>query len=150
MNALKQIIGCILIIASTLVKGQETQDSELYNTIIELDKTYFKAYNECDMKTQSEFYDDDIEFYHDKGGLATDKTELLKSIERNICGKVTRTLIEESVEVHPIKGFGAVQIGMHKFYNNQEPDAISKPTKFIVVWKKTDSKWLMSRVISLH
>ena len=150
MNALKQIIGCILIIASTLVKGQETQDSELYNTIIELDKTYFKAYNECDMKTQSEFYDDDIEFYHDKGGLATDKTELLKSIERNICGKVTRTLIEESVEVHPIKGFGAVQIGMHKFYNNQEPDAISKPKKFIVVWKKTDSKWLMSRVISLH
>lgn len=150
MNALKQIIGCILIIASTLVKGQETQDSELYNTIIELDKTYFKAYNECDMKTQSEFYDDDIEFYHDKGGLATDKTELLKSIERNICGKVTRTLIEESVEVHPIKGFGAVQIGMHKFYNNQEPDAISKPTKFIVVWKKTDTNWLMSRVISLH
>ena len=150
MNALKQIIRCILIIASTLVKGQETQDSELYNTIIELDKTYFKAYNECDMKTQSEFYDDDIEFYHDKGGLATDKTELLKSIERNICGKVTRTLIEESVEVHPIKGFGAVQIGMHKFYNNQEPDAISKPTKFIVVWKKTDTNWLMSRVISLH
>jgi len=150
MSSPKLILVFILTAASTLVKGQEAQDSELYQTIMELDETYFKAYNECDMKTQAEFYDKDIEFYHDKGGLATDKTELLKSIEKNICGKVTRTLIEESVEVHPIKDFGAVQIGMHKFYNNQEPDAISKPTKFIVIWKKTDTNWVMSRVISLH
>jgi ketosteroid isomerase-like protein len=135
---------------SNTIKSQNTEDKALYDTIMKLDNTYFKAYNECDMKTQSEFYDEDIEFYHDMGGLVTDKVELLKSIEKNICGKVTRTLLEESVEVHPIKDFGAVQIGMHKFYNNQEPNAISKPTKFIVIWKKTDCKWLMSRVISLH
>ncbi|WP_339657220.1 nuclear transport factor 2 family protein [uncultured Maribacter sp.] len=150
MSLFKIVIIITLVLVSNILKGQETENEELYDTIIELDKTYFTAYNECDMKTQSELYDEDIEFYHDMGGLATDKVELLKSIEKNICGKVTRTLIEESVEVHPIKDFGAVQIGMHKFYNNQEPNAISKPSKFIVIWKKTDSKWLMSRVISLH
>ena len=150
MSLFKIVIIITLVLVSNILKGQETENEELYDTIIELDKTYFTAYNECDMKTQNELYDEDIEFYHDMGGLATDKVELLKSIEKNICGKVTRTLIEESVEVHPIKDFGAVQIGMHKFYNNQEPNAISKPSKFIVIWKKTDSKWLMSRVISLH
>lgn len=150
MKFVKIIPVLFIFIISSTILGQEVQDSELYTTIMNLDKTYFKAYNECDMKTQKEFYDEDIEFYHDMGGLATDKTELLNSIEKNICNKVTRTLIEESVEVHSIKGFGAVQIGMHKFYNNQEPNAISTPTKFIVIWKKTDSKWLMSRVISLH
>ena len=150
MSLFKIVIIITLVLVSNILKGQETENEELYDTIIELDKTYFTAYNECDMKTQSELYDEDIEFYHDMGGLATDKAELLKSIEKNICGKVTRTLIEESVEVHPIKDFGAVQIGMHKFYNNQEPNAISKPSKFIVIWKKTESKWLMSRVISLH
>lgn len=150
MNLFKGILVLTLILASNTIKSQDSENKALYDTIMDLDKTYFTAYNDCDMKTQSEFYDDDIEFYHDMGGLATDKAELLKSIEKNICGKVTRTLIEESVEVHPIKDFGAVQIGMHKFYNNQEPNAISKPTKFIVIWKKTDSKWLMSRVISLH
>lgn len=150
MNVFKGILVLTLILASNTIKSQDSENKALYDTIMDLDKTYFTAYNDCDMKTQSEFYDDDIEFYHDMGGLATDKAELLKSIEKNICGKVTRTLIEESVEVHPIKDFGAVQIGMHKFYNNQEPNAISKPTKFIIIWKKTDSKWLMSRVISLH
>lgn len=150
MSLFKIVIIITLVLVSNILKGQDAEDKALYDTIMDLDKTYFTAYNDCDMKTQSEFYDDDIEFYHDMGGLATDKAELLKSIEKNICGKVTRTLIEESVEVHPIKDFGAVQIGMHKFYNNQEPNAISKPTKFIVIWKKTDSKWLMSRVISLH
>ena len=150
MSLFKIVIIITLVLVSNILKGQDAEDKALYDTIMDLDKTYFTAYNDCDMKTQSEFYDDDIEFYHDMGGLATDKAELLKSIEKNICGKVTRTLIEESVEVHPIKDFGAVQIGMHKFYNNQEPNAISKPTKFIVIWKNTDTKWLMSRVISLH
>ena len=150
MGVFKIILVLTLVLVSNTIESQDAENKALYNTIMELDKTYFTAYNDCDMKTQSEFYDEDIEFYHDMGGLATDKAELLKSIEKNICGKVTRTLIEESVEVHPIKGFGAVQIGMHKFYNNLEPNAISKPTKFIVIWKNTDTKWLMSRVISLH
>tara|TARA_R110000737_G_scaffold259389_1_gene267957 strand:- start:73 stop:525 length:453 start_codon:yes stop_codon:yes gene_type:complete len=150
MGLFKILIIITLVLVSNILKGQDAENKALYDTIMDLDKTYFTAYNDCDMKTQSEFYDDDIEFYHDMGGLATDKAELLKSIEKNICGKVTRTLIEESVEVHSIKDFGAVQIGMHKFYNNQEPNAISKPTKFIVIWKNTDTKWLMSRVISLH
>tara|TARA_R110000782_G_scaffold192406_1_gene282076 strand:- start:175 stop:627 length:453 start_codon:yes stop_codon:yes gene_type:complete len=150
MSVFKIILALTLVLVSDTINGQDAEDKALYDTIMKLDKTYFTAYNECDMKTQSEFYDEDIEFYHDMGGLATDKAELLKSIEKNICGKVTRTLLEESVEVHPIKDFGAVQIGMHKFYNNQEPNAISKPTKFIVIWKKTENKWLMSRVISLH
>ena len=150
MSVFKIILALTLVLVSDTINGQDAEDKALYDTIMKLDKTYFTAYNECDMKTQSEFYDEDIEFYHDMGGLATDKAELLKSIEKNICGKVTRTLIEESVEVHPIKDFGAIQIGMHKFYNNQEPNAISKPTKFIVIWKKTENKWLMSRVISLH
>lgn len=150
MKRLKFLFTLLLIVSFTPAIAQEPKDSDLYQTIMQLDKTYFKAYNECDMKTQAAFYAEDIEFYHDKGGLATDKTELLNSIEKNICGKVTRTLIDESVEIYPIKDFGAVQIGLHKFYNNQEPDAPSKPTQFIVIWKKTEPNWVMSRVISLH
>jgi len=63
---------------------------------------------------------------------------------------VTRELIEESVEVHDIAGFGAVEIGYHKFYNSQEPDARSIPSRFITVWKNTDGEWKMHRIISLH
>lgn len=127
-----------------------SEETSLYEEIVQMDKIYFDAYNTCDMETQASLYDEDIEFYHDKGGLATSKSELLESLEKNICGKVTRELVEGSIEVYPIANFGAVQIGMHKFFNNQEPDAISKPSKFITIWRKTEESYKISRVISLH
>lgn len=150
MNLLKIIIYIVVAFFTSMAFGQVSKDSELYSTILELDNTYFTAYNECDMETQAAMFDEDLEFYHDKGGLATDKKAILKSIETNICGKVTRTLVEDSVEVHAINDFGAVQIGLHTFFNKEEPDAESKPSEFIAIWKKTNNQWLMHRVISLH
>jgi hypothetical protein len=52
--------------------------------------------------------------------------------------------------VYPIHNYGAIEIGYHKFYNNQEPDALSIPSKFIVVWKKEKENWKITKVISLH
>lgn len=125
-------------------------DKGIYDIIVAKDKEYFDAYNSCDMNTQALLYSEDLEFFHDKGGLSTSKQEILTSIENNICGKVTRTLIEGSIEVYPINDYGAIEIGYHKFYNNQEPDAKSKPSKFIMVWKNEGDLWLISKVISLH
>lgn len=144
------IISCVFLIASHNAMGQVARDSELYRTIMQLDTAYFDAYNTCDLATQASLMSDDLEFYHDKGGLNTSKSEIIQSIEANICGRVTRELIEESVEVHDIPGFGAVEIGYHKFYNNQEPDAQLNPSRFITVWKNTEGDWKMHRIISLH
>jgi len=93
---------------------------------------------------------EDLEFYHDQGGLSTSKADILAAMKTNICGKVRRELVAGSIEVSPIPGFGAVQLGMHKFYNNQEPEAISKPSRFVTLWKQTGDTWQMTRVISLH
>ena len=125
-------------------------DVKLHTEILKMDTKYFNAYNSCDMKTQAEIYDEDLEFFHDKGGLMTSKSDLLRSLEKNICGKVTRTLIKGSVEVYPIKNYGAVQIGYHKFFNKEEPDAKSVPSKFIVIWKNKNNSWKITKVISLH
>ena len=125
-------------------------DLKLHNTIVKLDSIYFNAYNKCDMKTQASLYSEDLEFFHDKGGLATSKEEILKSIEKNICGKVTRTLIKGSIEVYPIHNYGAVQIGYHKFFNNREPNQKSIPSKFIAIWQHKNNAWKITKVISLH
>lgn len=141
-----------LVFASSFwgLTAQSPSEEKLRETIIRLDTEYFEAYNTCNMDKQAAMYAEDLEFYHDKGGLSTSKQDLLESLKKNICGKVTRELVEGSIEVYPINGFGAVEIGMHKFHNNQEPDAISKPGKFIMIWKNTDSNWKITRVISLH
>lgn len=125
-------------------------DPELHKTIVQLDQKYFDAYNNCDMKTQRDLYSDDLEFFHDKGGLATSKEGILTSIEQNICGKVTRTLIKGSIEVYPINNYGAIEIGYHKFFNKEEPNEKSIPSKFIVVWKQEGDQWKITKVISLH
>ncbi|MGP1990414.1 nuclear transport factor 2 family protein [Zobellia laminariae] len=144
------IIALIFISNFCEMAAQSATEEQLKETITKLDADYFEAYNTCDLEKQSEMYSEDLEFYHDKGGLMTSKLDLLESLKKNICGKVTRELVEGSIEVYPINGFGAVEIGLHKFHNNQEPDAISEPGKFIIIWKKTDSNWKITRVISLH
>ena len=125
-------------------------DSKLHNEIVKMDAKYFNAYNTCDMRTQAAIYSENLEFFHDKGGLSTSKSEILKSLEKNICNKVTRTLIKGSVEVYPIKDYGAIQIGYHKFFNKKEPNAKAIPSKFIVIWKKKNNNWKITKVISLH
>jgi hypothetical protein len=102
------------------------------------------------LEKQAFLYSDNLEFFHDKGGLTTSKQEVLDAISKNICGKVTRELVENSIEVYPIHNYGAVEIGYHKFYNNQEPEAIASPSKFIIVWQNDNGSWKLSKVISLH
>lgn len=156
-----QIITFSFILFSHFVHSQSTikeinaaeyvpVDKEIYNIIVAKDKEYFDAYNACDMEKQASLFAEDLEFFHDKAGLSTSKQDILRSIEENICGKVTRTLVEGSIQVYPIKDYGAVEIGYHKFYNNQEPNAKSQAAKFIVVWKNEQGNWKISKVISLH
>jgi len=132
------------------IENYKPEDQELYNQIEAMDAEFFTAYNTCDLQLQGSIYSEDIEFFHDKGGLMTSKQDIIDGTEKNICGKVTRTLIPGSLEVYPIKDFGAIEIGYHKFFNNQEPDAISHPSKFIIFWKKTGVDWKITKVVSLH
>jgi hypothetical protein len=124
-------------------------NQKLYDTIVYLDSVFFNAYNTCNMELQADFYADNIEFYHDKGGLMTSKQEILDAIRRNICGKVTRELVKGSIEVYPVGTYGAVEMGFHKFHNLVE-GSVSRGGKFVVIWVNDAGKWKVSRVISLH
>lgn len=149
---MKQVIAFLLtgicLLCAPELRAQS--DKDLFREIAAQDSLYFTAYNTCDMATQRRMYADDIEFYHDRGGLQTSKQALLESIEKNICGKVTRELIPGSMEVSPIPGFGAVEIGEHQFHNNQEPGQIPHASKFVIIWREDGAEWKIARVISLH
>lgn len=124
---------------------------ELYNTIVAMDSTFFQAYNTCDLDKQASIYSDSIEFYHDKGGLMTVKQDLIDGTKNNICGKVTRELVKGSIEVYPIKDFGAIEMGLHKFHNNTEKKGmLSHSSKFIIFWKNNNNIWTITKVVSLH
>jgi hypothetical protein len=123
---------------------------ELHATIAQQDSIFFAAYNTCDLEKQAAYYDDSIEFYHDKGGLMTSKQDIMDGTKKYICGKVTRELVKGSLEVYPIKDYGAIEMGLHLFHNNQEPNAVPHPSKFIMFWQLKNNEWKIKRVVSLH
>lgn len=132
-------------------KYERTVAKELYDSITAIDSIFFDAYNKCKLDRIDSLISEDLEFYHDKGGLSTSKKEIIKALQNNICGKVTRELLKGSIEVYPIKDYGAIEMGYHGFHNNQEKE--SGPThfsKFVHIWQNKNNQWKLTRVISLH
>ncbi len=136
-----------------LSKNYKPDDRQLFNTIVKLDSIFFGAYNTCNLNLEKygAFFSENIEFYHDKGGLMTSKQDIIVATQKNICGRVTRELVKGSIEVYPVKNFGAIEIGLHKFHNNQEPiGTLSKVGRFLIVWENKNEEWKIKRVVSLH
>jgi ketosteroid isomerase-like protein len=125
----------------------QASDPALFKTIQTLDTKLFDAYNHCDLPAFSSLVADDIEFYHDKTGLSVGRQALVDAIKNNICGKVTRELVPGSLEVYPIAGYGAVEIGVHRFHHPDEESNVGE-AKFVQLWQNKDGGWKISRVIS--
>jgi ketosteroid isomerase-like protein len=123
------------------------EQAELTRTVTALDTKLFDAYNRCDLKTMGEMVSDDLEFYHDQTGLTVGKAPFLEAIKNNICGKVQRTLVPGTLEVHRLKGYGAVEIGVHRFHHPGDPGPGGE-AKFLQVWHDDNGVWTVTRVIS--
>jgi len=123
---------------------------ELFRTIASLDGEVFDAFNRCDLEKFGSFFTEELEFYHDQGGL-TDRSRqsLVESVKNNICGRVYRVLVPESLEVYPMNGYGAVEIGVHRFYHpgRDRTESVGE-AKFVHLWQNKDGAWKITRVIS--
>jgi hypothetical protein len=119
----------------------------LYKTVAALDAKLFDAYNRCDLATMGSMVSDDLEFYHDQTGLMVGKQPFLEAIKNNICGKVHRELLPGTLEVYPLKGYGAVEIGEHRFSHPNDPGNVGD-AKFVQLWQFKDGAWKITRVIS--
>jgi hypothetical protein len=154
------LVVCLLVPSSTVLaqstarppipENKVVASDELFQTISQLDKQVFEAIDRCDMKAESSFWADNAEFYHDKDGLMVGGSQIVDTINKNLCGKVKRQLVPGSLEVYPIPGYGAVEIGVHRFLHPWEQDhGVIGEAKFIHVWRHKDGTWKITRVISI-
>lgn len=127
----------------------------LFKQVITVDSIFFQSLNTCDLKAYESFLTDDFEFYHDRGGLTKSRAAEMKSMSL-FCGeqrqkqKLRRELIKETVEVSPIKDFGAVETGRHRFFLviNDTTEKVIEEAKFTNIWQMQSDGWKLSRVIS--
>ncbi len=129
--------------------GTAPPSGSLFQTVSLLDTELFEAVNRCDLKKLDTFWADDAEFYHDKGGLMVGRKNITDSIKNNLCGKVTRELVAGTLQVYPMNGYGAVEMGVHRFHHPgaQDHDVVGE-AKFIHLWQNKDGVWRITRVIS--
>ena len=128
-------------------------DGKLYSELATLDSVVFANVYTCNSAKNQTFFTDDIEFYHDKGGLTKSKKTLVDELRNNFCGegktKLRRELVKGSMQVYPISNYGAVQLGDHRFYVTQNgKEVLSGVAKFIHIWKYENGEWRISRVFS--
>ena len=124
-------------------------ENQLFNTIQRLDRGLFDAVDRCDMSTFGSLPAENIEFYHDKDGLAVGRQNIVRSVKNNLCAKVKRVLVPGTLEVYPIPGYGAVEIGAHRFLHPwaQAHGEVGE-AKFIHLWRYREGMWQIPRVIS--
>lgn len=123
--------------------------SELDRVVAALDAELFNAYNNCDLKTYGSLLSDDLEFYDDKDGLSTGKNNEVEAIRKYICGKVRRELVPGTLQAHHLKGYGALEMGTHRFTHpgHDDTEAVGE-ADFVILWQYKAGAWKASRIVS--
>jgi Domain of unknown function (DUF4440) len=154
---------------------QNSTAQAVQNPTTKYPKPPFKEqFNERDLNTMAAIFDKDLEFYHDREGLTNyqhnidtfDKDlefyhdrEGLTNYQRNIDTfrrhfgeetRVRRELVEGTMEVYPITGYGAVEFCIQRFYTTEKGQAehLSATSRLVGLWRNEGGKWTLARVIS--
>ncbi len=127
----------------------ETTQTALFNEIANLDSSLFEAYNSKNLDLMKTYFTKDLEWYQDNGGLI-DFEKVFSNFQSifNRDYDLKRNLIKESLEVHPIEGYGAIEIGKHQFKHIENGKLEIGTFKFLMIWKNDNGNWKISRVIS--
>jgi len=124
-------------------------EKELFSKVANLDSSLFAAYNTKNLDLMKTYFTKDLEWYQDNGGLIG--YEKVFSNFQSIFNReydLTRNLIKESLEVHPIEGYGAIEIGKHQFKHIENGKLEIGTFKFLMIWKNDNGNWKITRVIS--
>jgi hypothetical protein len=123
----------------------------LEQTILKLDGAVFDAFNRCadpaQLKRHAGHFAANVEFYHDTGGVTWNRADMLANTKKNACGHFTREIVPGSASVYPIKGFGAIEQGSHRFCQ-VDSGKCEGLADFVIVWHQIPSGWEITRVLS--
>jgi len=122
---------------------------ELERAVTALDAALFDAYNHCDLDRFASFMDENVEFYHDQGGVTLGRAALTDSVKKNICGKTTREVVPGTLKIYYMKGYGAIEMGVHRFHHpgHEDTEGVGEG-QFIHLSQYKDGAWKITRVMS--
>ena len=163
MNLKRIFYSTLYVFILTLCCKQVVAQSEgqqLTETIIRLDSAFWNAYNNCDTSQFINYLTDDVEFYHDKGGITIGATALINSLDKNLCSNpgyhLRREAVAGTVKVYPMQNgneiYGAIISGEHVFYITEKgkPEFLDGNANFTQLWLLKNGAWRMARILSFN
>jgi ketosteroid isomerase-like protein len=135
--------------ASPVRTSPPNDAAALRELVLELDRRMFDAFNAHDVNELMSFFAPDLEFYHDKDGLL-DRGAVMTGFTRVFANNpdLRRDLVPGTVEVHPLPGYGALQVGRHRFCHTEDGKADCGTFAFVQVWRWSGGEWRVSRELS--
>ena len=140
-------IAISAVLAQTATPVDESR--QIFDIIAQMDAKTFAAFNAHDVDLLMSMFTRDVEFYHDKGGL-TNYEQTREGFTKMFgnAPDIRRELIKDSLQVYPIKDFGAIEIGTHRFCHKENGKDDCGNFPFVMIWKQVGGAWKISRVIS--
>lgn len=148
------------LLADEPTKSPEVEKQEVREKLLKRDALLFEiAFRTCDLDALADMLTEDFEFYHDKWGqVAASREDFVNGVDgqckRVKAGtdiKARRELVEDSTEIHLMRGYGVLQMGTHRFYGIRDdgPDNLRETARFTHLWKfDEDGVWRLARVLS--
>ncbi len=162
MKSTKNYLGLLLLLVMIAcndspdqkkeeVKAYTPVSAELFAEIAHMDSVMFDAFNNRDLDRLMSTFDSSLEFYHDLGGVTNyeqNKINFAGAIERNKTTGLRRDLVPGTMEVYPIKDYGAIETGLHRFCHDEKGKQDCGTFKFLHIWQKKNGQWKVTRVVS--
>ena len=124
------------------------------------DAEFFQLFFEgCDPARVRKMLADDVEMYHDKGGFVwrgadgavADYAKSCEERKKPGAWRSRRELVRESLRVDPVPGHGAIEDGVHLFYERKGdgPEKLAGRARFTQLWTLgPDGAWRLARIFS--
>jgi hypothetical protein len=148
------VVAALLGISSFAFKSGSNQtdtptSGPLYNEIARLDSLMFDAFNVRNINLLKQFFDQGLELYQDNIGVRNYNETVAaftQLFEKEYI--LTRKPVPGSMEVYPIKDYGAIQTGQHIFSHLENGKEETATYKFMQIWQKKEGKWRVTREIT--
>jgi ketosteroid isomerase-like protein len=146
---MKKLLFTLMLAACATPPLHAREENPLFKEIAAMDEVLFNAFNRQDADGVNAVFSTDLEFFHDTGGLSNYEQSQLNTrtlFARNM--HLRRELVPGSMEVYPVKDYGAIQTGEHTFCHIENGKNDCGRFKFLHIWKRGGDGWKLARVVS--
>jgi ketosteroid isomerase-like protein len=145
------LASAVFIVACTRtsapVSTTPVPDQALLPEIRGMDDSLSAAFNAHDANGLMSLFARDLEFYHDTQGLQNFEAVIAGFRALFASSDIRRERVG-SLEVYRVRGYGAIEVGTHRFCHTEASWQDGGTFKFVQLWRRDANGWIIARVVS--